>query len=112
LHGKRRDISTIRAAQDCQGEAGPNMSAQPNPFVTGALGEAHPLRPISFGDPLVTIERKSDGTIYLRPKKALGEYPVRLTDRLCHWASAAPDRVCGFGPEAPADNVTRVRLNS
>src|SRR5258707_12820539 len=69
------------------------MSAQPNLSATGAKGEAHPLRAISFGDPLVTIERKSDGTIYLRPKKALGEYPVRLTDRLHHWASATPDRV-------------------
>ena len=69
------------------------MSAQPNLSATGAEGEAHPLRAISFGDPLVTIERKSDGTIYLRPKKALGEYPVRVTDRLHHWASAAPDRV-------------------
>jgi feruloyl-CoA synthase len=69
------------------------MSAQPNLSATGAKGQAHPLRVISFGDPLVTIERKSDGTIYLRPKKALGEYPVRVTDRLHHWASAAPDRV-------------------
>src|SRR6202035_3544165 len=48
---------------------------------------------ISFDDPEVSVERKADGTIYLRPKKALGEYPVRLTERLHHWASAARDRV-------------------
>jgi feruloyl-CoA synthase len=68
------------------------MSAQPNMSVaTGAT--AAPLRPISFGDPAVTIERRDDGTIYLRPKKTLGDYPVRLTDRLHHWAGAEPERV-------------------
>jgi feruloyl-CoA synthase len=53
---------------------------------------ACPLRAISFRDPAVTVERKSDGTIYLRPKQPLGEYPPRLTDRLHHWAEVAPDR--------------------
>jgi feruloyl-CoA synthase len=52
-----------------------------------------PLRPISFGRPAVTVERRDDGTIYLRPKAKLGDYPVRLTDRLHHWASVAPERV-------------------
>jgi feruloyl-CoA synthase len=52
-----------------------------------------PLRPISFGDPAVTIDRRDDGTVYVRPKIALGEYPVRLTDRLHHWAEAEPDRI-------------------
>ncbi|HVV42700.1 MAG TPA: feruloyl-CoA synthase [Nitrobacter sp.] len=52
-----------------------------------------PLRPISFGYPAVTVERRADGTVYLRPRAALGDYPVRLTDRLHHWAAAAPDRV-------------------
>src|SRR5216683_2212440 len=54
---------------------------------------AAPLRAISFGDPAVSIERKDDGTIYLRPKQPLGDYPARLTDRLHHWADVAPDRV-------------------
>ena len=56
-------------------------------------GRSHPLRAISFGNPTVSIERRGDGIIYLRPTKRLGDYPVRLTDRLHHWASAAPDRV-------------------
>ena len=56
-------------------------------------GSPHPLRPISFGNPDVTVERRGDGTIYLRPKAKLGDYPVRITDRLHHWASEAPDRV-------------------
>jgi feruloyl-CoA synthase len=68
------------------------MSAKPNMSVTAATSDA-PLRPISFGDPDVTIERRDDGTIYLRPKIPLGEYPVRLTDRLHHWAGAAPSRI-------------------
>jgi feruloyl-CoA synthase len=55
--------------------------------------KAHPLRRISFGDPSVSIERRSDGIIYLRPEKALGEYPPRLTDRLHHWAEAAPELI-------------------
>src|SRR6202166_1193360 len=68
------------------------MSAKPNMSVTSGRSGA-PLRPISFGDPAVSIDRRDDGTIYLRPKRALGEYPVRLTDRLHHWASAEPDRI-------------------
>ena len=70
------------------------MSAQPNTMsVTAGRSEAHPLRAISFGDPAVAIDRRDDGTIYLRPKLALGDYPVRLTDRLHHWADAAPNHI-------------------
>src|SRR6266567_1414622 len=71
------------------------MSAKPNPSTesTARAGSAHPLRAISFGNPAVSIERRDDGTIYLRPKATLGDYPVRITDRLHHWAKAAPERV-------------------
>src|ERR1700722_3909216 len=68
------------------------MSAKPDmssPFAA----HAHPLRAISFGDPAVSVERRADGTIYLKPKIPLGDYPVRLTDRLHHWAQAEPNRV-------------------
>jgi feruloyl-CoA synthase len=54
---------------------------------------AAPLRAISFGDLAVSVEHRGDGAIYLKPKASLGDYPVRLTDRLHHWASTAPDRV-------------------
>jgi feruloyl-CoA synthase len=67
------------------------MSAQPD--ISVPTRRDAPLRAISFSDPAVTIERRDDGTIYLRPKIALGDYPARLTDRLHHWASAEPDRV-------------------
>ena len=64
------------------------MSAKPDIAVASG-----PLRAISFGDPDVSVERRDDGTIYLRPKKPLGDYPVRLTDRLHHWASTEPNRI-------------------
>jgi feruloyl-CoA synthase len=80
------------------------MSAEPNMSApTARSGE--PLRPISFGDPAVSIDRRDDGTIYLRPKIALGEYPVRLTDRLHHWAKAEPNRI--FMAERAADGGWR-----
>jgi feruloyl-CoA synthase len=74
------------------------MSAKPDSSILAGSGEPHagkpdPLRAISFGDPAVTIERRADGTIYLRPKLALGEYPGRLTDRLHDWARLQPDQV-------------------
>src|SRR5437764_13386861 len=68
------------------------MSAQPNMSHPAATSSA-PLRAISFGNPAVNVERRDDGTIYLRPKTPLGDYPVRLTDRLHHWAKAEPNRV-------------------
>jgi feruloyl-CoA synthase len=61
--------------------------------VPAQVGKTHPLRKISFCDPSVSIERRVDGTIYLRPEAALGEYPLRITDRLHHWAEAAPNRI-------------------
>ncbi|WP_342724952.1 feruloyl-CoA synthase [Bradyrhizobium sp. B097] len=64
-----------------------------NATPSASAASAHPLRPISFGNPDVTVERGDDGTIYLRPKLNLADYPVRLTDRLHHWAKAEPSRV-------------------
>jgi feruloyl-CoA synthase len=39
------------------------------------------------------VERRADGTLYLRPVEALGPHPERLMDWLEHWAQRAPDRV-------------------
>ncbi|WGR98763.1 feruloyl-CoA synthase [Bradyrhizobium sp. ISRA443] len=69
------------------------MSAEPDTPPSATAASAHPLRPISFGNPVVTVERRADGTIYLRPKVKLADYPVRITDRLHHWARAEPNRV-------------------
>jgi feruloyl-CoA synthase len=73
--------------------AKPEMSVLNRSDAPAPGGKAFPLRQIAFGDPDVSIERCADGTIYLRPRRELGEYPVRLTDRLLHWADAAPDRI-------------------
>ena len=74
------------------------MSATPHRIsatgdATPRADSTHPLRPISFGDPEVTIERHENGTVYLRPKSPLGDYPRRITDRLHYWAEVAPDRI-------------------
>ncbi|WP_409334833.1 feruloyl-CoA synthase [Bradyrhizobium neotropicale] len=66
---------------------------------------AHPLRAISFGNPAVIIERREDGTIYLRPRSKLLDYPQRITDRLHHWAEVEPRRV--FMAERAADGAWR-----
>jgi feruloyl-CoA synthase len=71
----------------------------------GRAGKNLPLRAISFGNPDVTVDRRADGTIYLRPKRALRDYPPRLTDRLHHWAGTEPDRV--FMAERRADGGWR-----
>ena len=71
--------------------ARPTIAASEEPATRA--GRGHPLRTIAFNDPAVSVERKADGTIYLRPQRALADYPARLTDRLHHWAKAAPDRV-------------------
>ena len=64
-----------------------------------------PLRSISFGRPAVQIDRRADGTIYVRPTAALSDYPRRLTDRLHHWAKLEPNRV--FMAERAADGGWR-----
>ncbi|HEY2977428.1 MAG TPA: AMP-binding protein, partial [Burkholderiaceae bacterium] len=38
------------------------------------------------------FERRSDGVTLVTSTEALKDYPARLTDRLLHWAEAAPDR--------------------
>src|SRR6266446_2853725 len=81
--------------------AKPHMSVPDRSEAPPRADGAHPLRAISFGNPAVSIDRRDDGTIYLRPKIPLGEYPARLTDRLHHWAKAEPNRV--FMAERGAD---------
>jgi feruloyl-CoA synthase len=60
---------------------------------TTTPAQRQPLRPISFGRPAVIVDRRADGTIYVRPTAALGYYPRRLTDKLHHWAAREPGRV-------------------
>jgi feruloyl-CoA synthase len=50
------------------------------------------IREIRLAPTDVITERKPDGTIYVRLKMELGQYPQRMTDRLDYWAEHTPDR--------------------
>ena len=54
--------------------------------------QSWPLRPVRLGPPEVIVERRPDGTTILRSPNALKPYPQKLTERLAHWAQAAPVR--------------------
>src|SRR4051794_24309736 len=64
-----------------------------------------PLRPVRLGPADVLLDRKADGTIVLRSPQPLDAYPQKLTERLEHWAKAAPDRV--FLAQRAADGSWR-----
>ena len=52
-----------------------------------------PTRAVRLGRPRVAVDRRADGTIYLRVADALPAYPDKLTARLEYWAERAPDRI-------------------
>ncbi len=52
-----------------------------------------PLRQARLGAPEVLVERRTDGAILMRSPKALEPYPKTFTERLAHWAGAAPERI-------------------
>jgi feruloyl-CoA synthase len=64
---------------------------------------ANPYRKVRLGRPDMDVERRADGTIYIRSREELGDYPVRLTDRLVHWAERTPDRVFIAARDAAGD---------
>jgi feruloyl-CoA synthase len=51
-----------------------------------------PWRFVRMGDLTPAVEARRDGTTVVRAAQPLEPYPVVLTDRLMHWADAAPDR--------------------
>ena len=63
------------------------------------------IRAVRLGPSGAVVERRDDGTMYLRSPHPLGPYPDRLTERLVHWAAAAPDRT--FMAERAADGDWR-----
>jgi feruloyl-CoA synthase len=67
-----------------------NVSMDPRPILTQSRA---PLRPVKLGPADVTVERRSDGAILLRSPHKLPPYPQNLSERLVHWANAAPDRI-------------------
>jgi len=56
-------------------------------------GKPIPVRPVRLGECRAAIEQRADGSFRVRNLAPLGEYPVRITDRLEHWSRTAPDRV-------------------
>jgi feruloyl-CoA synthase len=56
-------------------------------------GEQAPLRRVRLGPASVDVERRPDGSMLLRSPRTLEPYPEKLTQRLAHWAGAAPERV-------------------
>jgi feruloyl-CoA synthase len=53
---------------------------------------AAPARQVPLGTADVDIDRRADGALVLRSPHALSAYPGKLTERLAHWARAAPER--------------------
>ena len=51
------------------------------------------IRPVRLGPRDVKVEGRPDGTFYLQSPHALAPYPAKLTERLEHWATAAPERI-------------------
>ena len=59
------------------------------------------VRPVRLCAPEVLVDRRPTARSISNPVATLPDYPERLTDRLVHWAAAAPDRV--FMAERNAD---------
>lgn len=69
------------------------MSAADQTKVTaGSAGNA-PLRPVRLAAPDFLLDARADGSIHIRSPHKLDAYPAKITERLAHWADAAPDRV-------------------
>lgn len=51
-----------------------------------------PFRKVRLGPPGVMVDRRPDGTVYLRSPHPLPSYPAKLTDRLVRWAALTPDK--------------------
>lgn len=51
-----------------------------------------PVRPVKLEKPEIDIDRRPDGTMLIRSRFPLDDYPPRITDRLVHWANKTPDR--------------------
>lgn len=64
------------------------------------------FRPLTFGVTRVALRDGVAGTHYLSADQDLQEYPVRITDRLQHWAQVAPDRTFMARREKLADGKT------
>ena len=78
---------------------------------------AAPARQVALGAADVEIEHRADGSIRLRSPHPLSNYPVKLTERLVHWARERPaqsfiaqrDGLGGWRSLTYAEALRRVR---
>ena len=63
-------------------------------------------RPLAFGVTRAVLREGAPGTQYLRAETELSPYRDRMTDRLAHWAEAAPERTFIARRERLADGST------
>lgn len=52
-----------------------------------------PVRKVRLSRLEPVVEKRADGTIYMKCRDTLAPYPEKITERLQHWATEAPDRV-------------------
>ena len=78
--------------------------------------DSAPFLPVKLGPRDFNIDRKPDGTIYLRSPHKLPPYPEKLTERLVHWAQRTPDTIYmadrvnnAWRKTTYADTLARVR---
>jgi feruloyl-CoA synthase len=50
------------------------------------------IRNVRIASTEVDVRREPDGLIYVLSRQVLGTYPEKMTERLDHWATHAPDR--------------------
>ena len=50
------------------------------------------MRPVRLGPRDVVVDRRPEGIIHLTSPHPLPPYPAKITERLEHWAAAAPER--------------------
>jgi feruloyl-CoA synthase len=63
------------------------------------------VRPVRIAPSDVDVQASDDGVVYMRSRRPLGSYAVRLTDSLERWAAEAPTRT--FLAERGADDQWR-----
>ncbi|HVZ51454.1 MAG TPA: feruloyl-CoA synthase [Pseudolabrys sp.] len=65
----------------------------PNPIRIAEAGPGAPLRAVKLGAPDAVLERRPDGTLYVRHSQPLAPFHGKLSEPLEKWARLAPDRV-------------------
>ncbi|HXT86118.1 MAG TPA: AMP-binding protein, partial [Verrucomicrobiae bacterium] len=63
-------------------------------YSTGETVREQGVRQVRMRTSGASLERRADGTLLIKPDEQLKAYPKVLTDRLAHWASAMPNRIC------------------